>query len=182
MNLRDLREILTTTDAWQWSRIDSTGPLYRNGYVVSGGLGPDAEHDINIYWHDSAAVYRDDIDLTIQWGMNLSPVREDRDAWHLPWAEKFPSRSVHPHWVDVFWRGTLVDRYAMVSIDGGHGLVPFPHTKAKSDPLDHDTKYDYVISERELGIARLIDSLQGGIYRVDEHVARCGLVVTQDED
>lgn len=181
MNLRDLRTILTTTDAWQWSKIDSTGPLYRNGYVVSGTPGGH-EHDIDVYWHDSAAVYRDDVDLTIQWGMDLSGIRRNRDDWRLPWAENFPSQSVSPHWVDVFWRGTLVDRYALIGIDGGHGLVPFPRTKAKGDPLDHETQYDDVITERELAVARLIDSLQGGFQRVDEYVTRSGLVVIPDED
>ena len=176
MNLRDLRQLLTTSDASDWSKLDSSGPLYKNGFVVSGGFDADADHDVNVTWHHSSAVYRDDVDLTIQWGLDLDPTRGRDDQWHFSWAEKLMNSRVSPYWVDVFWRGVLVDRYALASIDGAHGLIPIPHT-AGEEPDWYD-----VVSKRELAVAQLIDDLYGGFHNVDGYIQRLGIRVAGDED
>ena len=173
MNLRELRSVLTRSDPSEWSKVDSDGPLYRNGFVVSG-LRDDGRIT-DVYWHHSAAVYREDIDLTIQWGMDMDPTR-DRDDWHFIWQEKLISKRVSPYRVDAFWRGVLVDRYALISVDNGHGLVPFPHTSG-SEPDWYDA-----VTEREVAVARLVEGLDGVRLGVDRWVAQLDFKVEPDED
>ncbi len=57
--------------------------------------------------------------------------RDKNDQWHFACAEELISSRVRPYWVDVCWRGVLVDRYALISVDNGHSLVPFSHTRGR---------------------------------------------------
>ena len=173
MNLNELRQILTESRPHQWWKLDATGPLYRNGWVMTSGGGREG-HDLEVTWHHEAAVYRDDIDLTIQWGMDMDPGDDDRR--HFDWAEKFINPKVHPWWVDVFWRGVLVDRYGVVSVDGGHGLVPFPHTAGES-PDWHNA-----VTEREVAVVHLVDHLGGGHDRSVNYIQQVGFRVVPDQD
>jgi hypothetical protein len=172
MKLQDVRRILTESEGCQWSKLDSAGPLYRNGF----GTWTTADNQgIDVTWHHSAAVYRDDIDLTVQWGMKLDATR-DRGHWAFPWAENFMSKDVTPYWVDVFWRGSLVDRYAAVSVDGAHGLVPMPHT-AGEEPNWLDA-----VTKREAGVIRLIAELGNYGRSFDGYLALAGFTIVDDED
>lgn len=175
VRLDELRRILTESSAQAWSKLDSDGPLYR--YNVSMVSQPGSQAIPQIDWHHSGAVYRDDVDLTIQWGLDVDSDRDSNDLWNFEWASNFTSPKVHPYFVDVFWRGTLVDRYAVIGVDGGRGLVPFPRTTGE-EPNWYD-----VVTKREVAVAALVTDLGGlRLSMFDYYLDKAGFTVVPDGD
>lgn len=149
MRLDEIRDLVTSS-APHWAKLE-TGPLYREGWTVYSSGG---ESNSVPRWHHEAAVYRDDVDLTLQWGMSDHGDWGDDDR-SFEWARTFIDTKVRSFFVDVFWRGVLVDRYVMAHVNGGHGLVPMP--RASQDDGHYPT-----VNGREVQIARLITALEGG--------------------
>lgn len=168
MRLEELRELLTASSANQWSKLEA-GPLYREGYTVYGS-GPDAS--MSVRWHYEAAVYRDDVDLTLQWGMSQGSDWDDDDRT-FEWAQGLVDKKARMSFVDVFWRGVLVDRYVLASIDGGHGLVPMPYTATSG--------HYPTVNTRQVQVAKLIAELEGDhVDPIDRVLESAGFEVERD--
>lgn len=74
-------------------------------------------------YHSARAVLLNDVDIAIEYGMTDDPL--DRQAWVADWAP-FPDPNVHGKYADVFYRGALVDRVHLASVDGGRAFLPAP--------------------------------------------------------
>lgn len=148
MRLDQLQELVASSRVTDWEKLE-VGPLYREGYTVWSGSDGDG---MSARWHDEAAVYRHDIDLTVQWGMDQ--YSEDR-VQRYEWSKGLVNNELRSFFFDVFWRGVLVDRHVLGYFNGNHSLVPMPH----SSPLDHHYP---TVTRREVAIAELVAALSGG--------------------
>ena len=168
MRLDEVRELLTTTTAAQWAKLE-IGPLYREGYTMYGFGG---ESSIAVRWHQEAAVFREDVDLTLQWGMDQVTDQHEGDGVY-EWSQGLVDKKARTSFVDVFWRGVLVDRYVLASIDGGHGLVPMPYT---SNAGHYPT-----VNTRQVQVTKLIADLEGGhVDPIDRVLESHGFEVERD--
>jgi hypothetical protein len=119
MKYDDLRGILRTSSAADWRSVP--GPPY---FVESWTGRDDLEFDGHLSW----AVWRPDVSLALAWGLS-----GDRDLV-FGWAN-WPDRSVSRELVDVFWNGSIVDRYYGLRVDGGRALLPQPQHEIVKDEL-----------------------------------------------
>ena len=145
MQLSAVRDLIikSTTDAWH--RIED-GPSYLGWHVDDGTARYEFHHDV--------AVYRDDVNLRMAWGLSINPTGPE---YHAPWAKVFTDSRVMPVFADVLWRGALVDRVRLLDVDGGRARLPEPRTHR-----DGDGKTQQQVTPWETGIARLIHSFSSG--------------------
>lgn len=68
--------------------------------------------------HRYRAVCRDELDLTIAWG---APSDEELPTW----AAKTRMPNIKAFWADIYWRGSLIDRFEIAVTD--HGVFPMPN-------------------------------------------------------
>ncbi|MGV0838071.1 hypothetical protein [Mycolicibacterium thermoresistibile] len=144
MTLDELRTLVADSTASDWHRILKIGPTYRDRFGAWSGPGDTSgiDHDTQV----EVAVYRQDLDLTIAYGMAES--QHDRDL-KFEWSENFPDSTIREiSLVDFFWRGSLVDRLNYVHVDGARGILPLGggHQGLR-------------ITQHELAVARLLNDI-----------------------
>ena len=173
MRLDELDEIFESTGSDHWSKMGP--PTFLFSYVVSG-LDDDARITA-VEYHEQIAVLRADVDVRIAWGYD--PDFGERDRVFFP-EHTFPDPGIRVELGDVFYRGSLVDRYWLIAVDGGRAVLPMPHARLKAGvSRDGGLKpddYEWYASSRDLAFARLVDDLSAN-REFDEYVRRAGLVV-----
>ncbi|KUI42309.1 hypothetical protein AU197_14440 [Mycobacterium sp. IS-1590] len=138
--------MITDSTASEWHRINRIGSTYR--YRFGSWTGPGDTSGIETDSHSEVAVYMPDIDLTIAYGM---PESAHREGLNFEWSKAFPDQEIrHISIVDVFWRGSLVDRINYVYVDGARCILPL----GEGHQGLRITRYDY-------SVARLLDELAG---------------------
>lgn len=119
--------------------------------------------DDTFEWHNEMIVYRPDVDLTIQWGMRSRRLDHVTTAEQL-WDEhgRFPDPAAHVEHADVFWRGNLIDRVELVTVDGGRALLPVGDRRSLTPLADlrpgKKVAWEYSATRWEVGLARLLDN------------------------
>lgn len=172
MRIDQLEQTFEGSDADQWMRIDGGGPTYLHSYIVES----DAEtaHISHVEYHQSIAVLRDDIDVRIAWGFDPDHGEPRR---RFNFADNFPDSTVSVELGDVFYRGALVQRYWLVSVDGGRSCLPMPSTRLRSgvDKVGPHVAedYEYQVTRAEVAFARLVDSLDGN-REFDSYLSQAG--------
>lgn len=116
-------------------------------------------------WPHSMIVYRDDVDLTIQWGLPARRLRHVTTARQL-WDEHgaFPDPSARTELADIFWRGNLVDRVELAVVDGGRATLPvgssqvigYDHSRSAEE---QEIRRVYWATQFQVAVARLLDTV-----------------------
>jgi hypothetical protein len=149
LNFNELRRTIINSDSSEWHRILRLGPTYRDRFG-SWSSPSEGTSGIDTDSHSIVVVYKPDIDLTIAYGMSES-MHSSRDELTFKWSEAFPDKSIREiSLVDVFWRGSLVDRVNYAYVDGARGILPL----GEGHQGLRITRYDY-------SVARLLDELEG---------------------
>lgn len=145
------------SESWSdWWNYLPEGPLFNYNLGTSGG-------DAAVYgWHDVRAVLIEDVDIAIEWGMSADPF-ERRQDYTPEWAP-FPDRSVELCYADLFYRGALVDRVSIASVDGGRAYLPTPKRRDEG----------WVVMDRPYQLVRLINDIMGG-REFDSYFERSGI-------
>lgn len=169
MKLYELRKIIIDSTSNDWHKIDS-GPTYRQGWEIWSGADIEGTQ-IKPVEHHSHAAFRDDLDLTITWGM---PRDFDDRELTFPWQEAFPDTSVTAMYADVNWRGALVDREVQLVVDGGRAYLPLG--LPKKDPT---AEYGYreIVSTWQAGFAAVTHGFTHA-YSLSEYMQRAGFEVS----
>jgi hypothetical protein len=140
-----LHEIWKTIgESWdEWWNYIPEGPLYNYNLGNSNDVA-------NVFgWHDARAVLNEDVDIAIEWGMSADPFENRRD-FTPEWAP-FPDRSVSLFYADIFYRGSLVERVSLASVDGGRAYLPTPQMRDGQ----------WITMDRPYQLARLISDIVG---------------------
>lgn len=82
-----------------------------------------------------------------------------------PWANRHPHKSATGYWCSLYYGATLVEKFILVSVDGGRAMLPIP--KPSSDGLV--TSIDYKVAE-----------IHDSIGTLQEYMKRSGLAVAAD--
>ncbi len=172
MNLLELRNYISLRTAGDFHTV-ATGPLFNSSFSVIFEGGSKDGRITDVATHDTRLVCIDDIDIAIEWGFPAN----DRDEEHHPWAQdaNFPDPSVRTYLVDIFYRGSLVDREFVCSVDGGRAYLPAPAPRrVLGGPYKEGEPIAWRVSEWELAIARIVD---GDRPEFDSYLERAGIFV-----
>lgn len=173
MQLAELREMIAASTVEDWNRLH---PPFFRAWILYGDQGFESAEA-----HSERAVFLNDVDIAIEWGLDRDPY--DRDEHH-PWASEahFPDPAMHSFYADVLYRGQLVDRHMLVSVDGGRAYLPYPRaSRADQDSMiggREEAVYLWAITEREFKFAALINAFSNG--RLEEYIQRAGVLVEQN--
>lgn len=172
MDLNTIRQKIIDSSREDWNKITcwgaGSGPIYHHGLTSehSDAHGIQTE----VHTHSMLAVLIDDVDISIAWGFD-----PDESLWELGRVERqfdfsdflpdFPDEKVRRMYVDIFYRGQLVDRELYVVADGGRHYVPIPRTVYPNKtgygpenlgaPEHHYTPWD-------IGLARTLNRFELG--------------------
>jgi hypothetical protein len=183
MQLSELETILEGTSPDDWEVI-SGPPTFLHGYMVSPGPGkvpsgqdPEPQQVTTVEEHFSIAVLRADIDVRIAWG--YQPYFDEKEDAYYFEKHPFPDPLVIAVLADVFYRGALVQRHWLVSVDGAHALLPMPTPRvrdaAEITPSDPEG-YEWFVTERKVNFARLIHELDK-FDKFEPYMRRSGFIV-----
>lgn len=172
MQLSELDQIFEKTTADHWEVVEA-GPTFLHGYLVVGGA--DGSGIAGVEHHDSLAVLRADIDVRIAWGYDPDFGAREREFFD---EHTFADATVGVELGDVFFRGALVQRRHLISVDGGRAVLPMPRTRRRADADGRGREsFEQVVTQREVNFARLVDAL-GGSSEFDRYLQQSGVRVT----
>jgi hypothetical protein len=117
MHLHQLRAKIAATWDEHWNHIQG-GPMFNYNLGTINDVATVAG------WHSARAVLQEDVDIAIEYGMPDSAHRPNQD-WVEEWSA-FPDDKIRGEYADVFYRGSLVDRVHLASVDGGRAVLPLP--------------------------------------------------------
>jgi hypothetical protein len=89
-----------------------------------------------------------------------------------PWASRHPDPNATSYWCYLYYDSALIDRYVLVSVDGGRALIPLPRQHIGNEI------YPSGITDLEFQIGKIHDYLE----TFDEYMERCGLTMVATTD
>jgi hypothetical protein len=144
MKLHEIRTAIRESAAEYWNYIPE-GPLFNYNLGTSDGSA-------QVFgWHDARAVLEDDVDIALEFGMSDDPF-DHKEKWTEDWAH-FPDTQIVGFYCDVFYRGALVDRVLLTSVDGGRATLPLPDRKRDGS--------GWTVNDWPHELARLVNDLHG---------------------
>lgn len=176
MRLDEIRKLVTESQPQDWNKIVLSGtasPNYRQTLVThqSGGNTETVAEG-----HPYLAVYKDDVDLSLAWGLEEHGYFGEKEKLVFDFSERFANEDVSKFTLDVFWAGNLVDRHVLLSVDGSRAYLPLSQVRVG----DGGALEEYFPAE-EVPFARLVDGLTNG-DGFDESLMTAGLpVLTRDD-
>jgi hypothetical protein len=153
----------------QWNLI-TFGPMFhQNLSASSGGQGGSV---VRVVQHGTRAVLNDDVDISIEFGMDASGIQIDA---LLDWVEpaNFQYDNARPFYVYLFYRGNLIDRVIAVWIDEYRAALPLPYSVTADGGVPGAVP-TWHVSRRSFLLVRLIDQLRGAV-EFDRYFAISGL-------
>lgn len=166
-SLNEIRQMIIDSDPEDWHK-PQVGPYFTDAYNVD---------DDAFQSHDTLFVFEPDVDLTIQHGLKWDDyeITKATDLWD---GAVFPDQTVRVRLADIFWRGTLIDRVEVVSVDGSRAVLPVGTRHLKNEmPIsgpDEDFKpeWDYTATAFETAVARVVNNLR---MDFEQYFQRAGL-------
>ncbi len=127
MRLDEIRKLVTESQPEDWHKMTVGGtaaPSYKQTLVTHKINDEPAETVAEE--HGYLAVYKEDVDLSIAWGLEEDGYYGDRKEYVFPFLDNFANKGVRKITLDVFWAGNLVDRHTLLSVDGWRAYLPIP--------------------------------------------------------
>ncbi|MBT9608143.1 hypothetical protein [Microbacterium sp.] len=143
MKLHEIRQEIRESMAEYWNYIPQ-GPLFNYN------LGNSGDQAQVFGWHDARAVLEHDVDIALEFGMSDDPF-DNKENWTEEWSQ-FPDNKIRAFYCDVFYRGALVDRVLLASVDGHRATLPLPARRPGGGWTVEDWPYQ---------VARVVDDLHG---------------------
>ena len=96
-------------------------------------------------------------------------VRFDDEGRHVkdfqaPWANNLPDKTAHSYWYSLTYDGALINRYVLISVDGGRAHLPLPKGNTN------------LVSPLAYKVAQLFDDLG----TLEKYMQQCDLTVAED--
>lgn len=159
MRLQDIRNMIEKSTKNEWRHIgcySGGGPSFRDSWGKSTSAdGWKLHHDTHLH----VLVYRDDVQLTISWGMGM----RESDKYAPEWITNLPVvDEVQQFNADVFWNGSLVDRHPLVNVGRWHTYLPDPR-RVGPDGSDKTTGWE--VTRWSVAFARLLHMVE---HRADD--------------
>jgi hypothetical protein len=100
MNYNEILDFITTSNAksdWMWIKTD---------WAEEAFLKEDIRLRIRVRWDDVGIHIKD---------------------FNASWANNHPDPTAKSYWYNLSYDGALIDRFILVSVDGGKAELPLPH-------------------------------------------------------
>jgi hypothetical protein len=170
----EIRKTITASSLSDWAVIAADGLTFLARFRA---VSSRREHWLETDSHICLAVYRADIDLRLAWGLTTGEGLEF-DGFN------FADLSITRQAVDGFWRGALVTRWHVLSVDGHRCYLPDPHpAHAGTGHGIRDSKaVRWTAKESEVALARLLQAMVHEAGRdFDSYLEQTGIVEVPDE-
>jgi hypothetical protein len=170
----EIRQTITASSPDDWAVVAADGLTFLARF---GEVRSQRQHWLETDSHICLAVYRADIDLRLAWGLTVGTGLEF-DGFN------FADASITRQAVDGLWRGALVTRWYVLSVDGHRCYLPDPH------PADAETgegvrgsgTVRWTAKEGEVALARLLQAqVHEGGRDFDSYMDQAGIVEVPDE-
>jgi len=155
MRLDQIRATIIETTADHWH-------LINEGAQFNYNLGTINDVATVAGYHSARAILRADVDIALEFGMTDDPFGS-REDWTEEWSYFADSR-IAGEYVDVFYRGGLVDRVHVASVDGHRAVLPLPHRVGGS----------WSVLDWPYQVARVVDGLTGN-HSFEDYFVRSGI-------
>lgn len=161
-------EFITTiieSDAEDWHTDRVGGPYFRYqlGPVEQNGQLKTLEYEA----HEKRAIYKGDIDISMEWGYRYL------DDFKEEWANSFADRTASASFLDLKYRGDIIHREIIVSVDGGRCYLPLPLVPAEGAK-------NIQVPRGRVKLVRLVQEITG-TWEFDEYFRRSGLEVVETD-
>ncbi|MBF4635658.1 hypothetical protein ITJ38_14690 [Agreia pratensis] len=169
MQLPQIYLTIEPTGPAQWNAI-TFGPIFHQNLSASNtGQGGSV---VRVTQHGSRAVLNDDVDISVEFGMEADDIQIDA---LLDWVKpaNFQYDNARPFFVDLFYGGNLVDRVIAVWIDQYRAALPLPYSVTADGGVPGAVP-TWHVSRRSFLLVRLVDQLRGGL-EFDRYFALSGL-------
>jgi hypothetical protein len=169
----EIKQMIITSSPHDWEVVTVDGATFLDQFGVR--TTPERTW-LDNESHTYLAVFRADVDLRLAWGL---PHGENLSYQGWTFADPHISR----HLVDGFWRGALVARWSLLSVDGGRCYLPEPSYSTVTDTgAPGDSKITgTTVTESELALARLLQGMTRAIGPdVDSYLRQSRAAVIPD--
>ncbi|SMQ75051.1 hypothetical protein [Agreia sp. VKM Ac-1783] len=169
MQLPQIYLSIEPTGPAQWNSL-TFGPMFHQN--LSASSSSQGGSVVRVTEHGTRAVLNDDVDISIEFGMDAATIQIDA---LLDWVKpaNFEYDNARPFFVDLFYRGNLVDRVIAVWIDQYRAALPLPYSVTADGGVPGAVP-TWHVSRRSFLLVRLIDQLRGGL-EFDRYFALSGL-------
>lgn len=178
MKLIEVHQILAESQPHDWSHIPlwaaNTGAGFHQVWDKSEGADG---WELHFDRHTNQLVYKEDVSLTIGWGI------EYRRGMTPQFMTKYPSaEEAEVFFADVFWNNALIHRHPLYSFKSFEQVyLPGPKAVYERDEYGKPLAVErYEVSAAQVGLARLVHSAEHEGF--DELFARSGFVVAEGSD
>lgn len=141
MKLNELLNIILESKPGQWNGIScwgyGSGPSYKDKFDFHEAYNAH-ENVLKVESHDNICVFKDDIDITMAYGLTSN---EDYKA---EWANQFPNPKACSNILDIFYRGSLVFRESYLVVDGGRCELPIPSYGKNGELIVAKDYYNFI--------------------------------------
>lgn len=169
MTRDELLKMIKTSSPRQWRQI-TEGPTYRGFFVESGAYGEPA--GVRYLEHPHTAVFEDDVDLTVAWGLDPTSAI-DSGTLDFGFPNNFPDPDASEDLADFFYRGALIHRERLLSVDGNRALLPICMQRASRADKK---KLEFFTTSESRDVARLVHSFTHPAD-FDEYLSRAGILI-----
>jgi hypothetical protein len=192
VQLSELDKIIAETRSEDWEITVAMPPTFLYTYkqgredgrhsriteIYKQQFGEEGRRITDIQEHRSIAVLKADIDIRIAWGFD--PTFGQQPRWALFKEDQISNRSVNLQLADVFYRGAIVRRYELLSVDSDNAILPRPVGRLKDGASWGSSTFDdveRVVSQREVNFARLVHEFDAYEVPFEHYLGLSGFVV-----
>lgn len=155
MTLAEILDIAreASPDAWEIVAAQTIYSWAHGEKRIEGieGLVPYVE----LTGHHTLAIYKGDIDISLAWGAT------HRDDYGAPWMPKslFPDPSISSIYIDLRYRGQVVQNWIMIYLDGSRILIPRPDLVPGTGEDEDGKPMRWYVMRRSMEYARRFAAL-----------------------
>ena len=120
----------------------------------------------NLDWK-RVTTYKKDVNLRFE--IDFTEKGTQREDFKAEWANRHPDPQATGYWCDLYYGQTQVERFLLVSVDGGRAMLPIPIFGEDRMRPDQVLPLDYKVAEIHDTIATL-----------SEYMARSGLTILNE--
>ncbi len=178
LKLTEVHEVIAGSHPHEWSHIQLWAPNVGAGFHQVWDKTESTDGwELDFDRHTNQLVYRDDVSLTIGWGIKY------QGGMTPGFMENYPSADeAEVFFADVFWNNALIHRHPVYSFKSFEQVyLPGPRAVYEHNEFGKATGVKrYEVSAVQVGLTRLVHSAEHEDF--DELFARSGFVVTREAD
>ena len=150
MRLEDIRQCVLESSFGDWAKLMDGEVFLRFQRLKIESSADTLGSRLDQDGHHASAVYRADVDLSLNYGLTFGSGES-----HFDW-DIWPGHDARMFYVDVLWRGVPVERHVLVFVHEARAILPLPTPEMNTASI---AAYHVTTAQRDL--ARLVHGIEG---------------------